>query len=558
VAKTLQARIFRALLSVAFVTLLVGIAAAVSLHFLSRKIDHISSSTWPTTDAILELSLALHKGNLGLERFIDGDLDQARTTIGNARERSERELDRLVTAGPIPPGTLQEIRELVTRTVAEQDRLIGRRDIDELTAHQLVRSWEAIGRLFAPLIQQLADDRGVSADLLSSLIELQHLLSLANNDHPGHTTEKILELADWIRVLPAYTHYAEEVAPYLVQAERHATLAREHDGNALRMITLHNSIEMLATQLDRRLSRIEAQMRKEMLQISSSALSQAANTQTMLLLAILLAAALAILFSRYLARAIGRPLKHFGEAVSAFGRDRSFRVDIRTGDELQTLAETFNTMAASLDSTTVTRNYFNDIITSMLDTLFVVDKDDNILLSNLAARQLVGLEQDDFEGRPFDELLTPDTRQRWIDSGHTRLAAGELEIRGPDSTTVPVLFSRARMGGEHGERGDSVVVLRDIRQRKQEERTLRQAKEEAEQGERTKSEFLTNISHEIRTPLNGVIGMLQLLLESTQDSEQREYTLVAHQSAESLLRLLNDILDLSRLNADKLPLPAQC
>jgi len=48
--------------------------------------------------------------------------------------------------------------------------------------------------------------------------------------------------------------------------------------------------------------------------------------------------------------------------------------------------------------------------------------------------------------------------------------------------------------------------------------------------------------------------MLQLLLESTQDSEQREYTLVAHQSAESLLRLLNDILDLSRLNADKLPI----
>ena len=80
------------------------------------------------------------------------------------------------------------------------------------------------------------------------------------------------------------------------------------------------------------------------------------------------------------------------------------------------------------------------------------------------------------------------------------------------------------------------------------------AKEKAEDAARLKSEFLANMSHEIRTPMNGVIGMINLVLERCADAEQREQLLVAQGAADSLITILNDILDLSKIEAGKMTL----
>ncbi|MCR4411800.1 MAG: PAS domain-containing protein [Thermoguttaceae bacterium] len=134
-------------------------------------------------------------------------------------------------------------------------------------------------------------------------------------------------------------------------------------------------------------------------------------------------------------------------------------------------------------------------------------------------------------------ILDKEEKETWPDGRITWVATTKMPLRDRDGRIVGVFG-----------------ISRDITERKQAAEALRAAKEAAEAANRAKSAFLANMSHEIRTPLNAIIGMTEFVLDTPLSPQQRDYLAVVQESGESLLTILNDILDFSRIEAGKLAL----
>ncbi|MBF0483186.1 MAG: PAS domain S-box protein [Candidatus Omnitrophica bacterium] len=190
-------------------------------------------------------------------------------------------------------------------------------------------------------------------------------------------------------------------------------------------------------------------------------------------------------------------------------------------------------------------------------SIILTNDKEQIVTWNKYTEHLTGYSKEELHLKPISELY-PVKEWEKIRSADIRKkgSAHHLETKVCTKTgeAIDVDLSVNILKDEEGKVSGSVGILVDITKRKQLEEKLVQAKLSAEEANQTKSMFLANMSHEVRTPMNAILGMLDLTLDMPLGAEQRENLVVAKEAAENLLGLLNDILDLSRVEAGKITL----
>ncbi|MEW4368332.1 PAS domain S-box protein [Paenibacillus kandeliae] len=201
------------------------------------------------------------------------------------------------------------------------------------------------------------------------------------------------------------------------------------------------------------------------------------------------------------------------------------------------------------------------ILDSVSEGIFSVDADGRGIFINRTGAEMLGLnmhqlDEQEQAGQPewhkgyynFDVLNEQSPIIQAIRQGTPNLEQETVFWKSDGSSFLAAY--RVTPVYEQGEQRGAVIVFRDITDQKE----ILRAKESAERADRAKSEFLSVMSHELRTPMNGIIGMTGLLADTELDEQQHSYLDIVMNSSETLLQLLNEILDFSKVEAGMLTL----
>lgn len=199
------------------------------------------------------------------------------------------------------------------------------------------------------------------------------------------------------------------------------------------------------------------------------------------------------------------------------------------------------------------------IVESSSDAIIAKSLDGTILSWNQGAERTYGHAAGEILGKSI-QIIIPESRahedaeiRENVRLGK-RLKQFETQRKRADGTLIDISLTVSPIHDSHGRIVGASTIERDITQLKQRERELQEAKDVAEAANQIKGEFLTNISHELRTPMNAIIGMVELALGEELSEAMTDYLQTARDSAHTLLHLLNDLLDFSRMEAGRFEL----
>jgi len=204
------------------------------------------------------------------------------------------------------------------------------------------------------------------------------------------------------------------------------------------------------------------------------------------------------------------------------------------------------------------------ILDTATDGVVLLDREGRVISINRSAETLFGYQSRELSGLPFAGLFAPESQRVAFDTLDQVNRDGEAGVLGEGrevfgrstaAAAVPLFMTMGRLAGSADKR---VAVFRNIAPWKKAEEDLLNAKQHAEKASSAKSDFLAKISHEIRTPLNAIIGFSEVMMEErfgpVGNERYKQYLKDIHTSGGHLISLLNDLLDLSKIEAGKLDL----
>ncbi len=207
-------------------------------------------------------------------------------------------------------------------------------------------------------------------------------------------------------------------------------------------------------------------------------------------------------------------------------------------------------MVAALRSS---ERIYRDLFENATDIVFTTDLSGHFLAGNKAVQRLLGYTVEEAKELTWEKLVAPYDMAKATQM-YKRHARGEQHIsfefdavaKNGEVRTFEIgsraVYRKGRLAGFHG-------IARDVTERKQMQEALIAARRAAEEANQAKSRFLANMSHEIRTPLNGILGFISLIAKTDLTAQQREYLGPVEESAKHLRKIVDDVLDLSKIEA---------
>ncbi len=259
--------------------------------------------------------------------------------------------------------------------------------------------------------------------------------------------------------------------------------------------------------------------------------------------------------SEQLCRAVSEALQHGAgrdaqpdacEAELRFNQQLSREIEVRKRAEKALLNQS---------------RFMEALLSSLPTPVFYKDMDGMYLGCNQAYCDFMGIPRHEILGKTVAECWPPELAAIYQKRDAELLETGDVQdYEGPlilaSGEQRDVIFKKAIFHLADGSRGGIIGLIVDTTRRKMLEEALREARHKADAANLAKSEFLATMSHEIRTPLAAVLGMADLLMRSPLTGEQQRHLRILTNAGEALLELISDILDLSRIEAGKLPLDA--